>query len=173
MVRYGDANICAACKPLFFQKLKEGAETTGTLRYAGFWVRFVAKFIDNTIIGIMGMLFYAAAFFMFFLDDKMMMTPAKMMAFSLVYLLQIAFSIAYATFFVGKYGATPGKMALNLKVVNPDGGEVGYAKAFGRFFAEIISGIILAIGYIMAAFDDEKRALHDRICSTRVIRKSA
>jgi uncharacterized RDD family membrane protein YckC len=31
--------------------------------------------------------------------------------------------------------------------------------------------MIFAIGYIMAAFDDEKRALHDRICSTRVIRK--
>ncbi|HET6371045.1 MAG TPA: RDD family protein, partial [Nitrospiria bacterium] len=43
--------------------------------------------------------------------------------------------------------------------------------ACGRYFAEILSGIILCIGYIMAAFDDEKRALHDRICGTRVIKK--
>jgi uncharacterized RDD family membrane protein YckC len=28
----------------------------------------------------------------------------------------------------------------------------------------------LFIGYLMAAFDDQKRALHDRICDTRVVR---
>jgi uncharacterized RDD family membrane protein YckC len=39
----------------------------------------------------------------------------------------------------------------------------------GRHFAKILSGIILYIGYLMAFWDDEKRALHDRICSTRVI----
>jgi uncharacterized RDD family membrane protein YckC len=35
----------------------------------------------------------------------------------------------------------------------------------------IVSGIILLIGYIMAGFDEEKRALHDRVCDTRVIYK--
>ena len=39
------------------------------------------------------------------------------------------------------------------------------------FFAEMLSGMILGIGYLMAAFDDEKRALHDRICDTRVVRR--
>jgi uncharacterized RDD family membrane protein YckC len=173
LIQYGDSNICAACKPLFFQKLKEGAGTAGVFRYAGFWVRFVAKFIDNIIMGIVGMLLYGAAVMLFFLDDNILMTPARMMVFMLVYVLQISFNIAYVTFFIGKYGATPGKMALSLSVVNPDGSKVSYMKAFGRFFAEMVSGIILAIGYIMAAFDDEKRALHDRICGTRVIKKSA
>jgi uncharacterized RDD family membrane protein YckC len=173
LIQYGDSNICAACKPLFFQKLKEGAATTGVLRYAGFWVRFVAKFIDIIILWIVGLLIYYAAFMLFFLDDNFLFTPARMMVFMLVYVLQISFNIAYATFFIGKHGATPGKMALSLSVVNPDGSKVSYLKAFGRFFAEMVSGIILAIGYIMAAFDDEKRALHDRICSTRVIKKSA
>ena len=35
----------------------------------------------------------------------------------------------------------------------------------------IVSGIILLIGYIMVGFDNEKRALHDRVCGTRVIYK--
>ena len=30
--------------------------------------------------------------------------------------------------------------------------------------------MILMIGYIMAGFDSEKRALHDMICDTRVIK---
>ena len=40
-----------------------------------------------------------------------------------------------------------------------------------RFLAEIVSALIFYIGYIMIAFDDQKRALHDRLCNTRVIRK--
>ena len=61
-------------------------------------------------------------------------------------------------------------MALNLRVVTPEGGDIGYLRALGRHVAEWISGFILLIGYIMAAFDAEKRTLHDRICNTRVIR---
>ena len=72
---------------------------------------------------------------------------------------------------MGRFGATPGKMACGLKVVMADGGKVTYLRALGRAFSEILSGIILYIGYIMAGFDDEKRALHDRICDTRVIKK--
>ena len=61
-------------------------------------------------------------------------------------------------------------MAFGLKVVLPDGGRVTYWRAFGRHFAEMVSAFTLAIGYIMAGFDSQKRSLHDRICSTRVIK---
>ena len=76
----------------------------------------------------------------------------------------------YYIFFHGKFGATPGKMACGLKVVRADGSKLTYGRAMGRFFGDILSGIILGIGYLMIAFDDEKRALHDRICDTRVIK---
>ena len=69
-------------------------------------------------------------------------------------------------------GKTPGKMALDLKVVRPDGGPISLGRAVGRYFAKIVSGIILMIGYIMAGFDSEKRALHDMMCDTRVIKVS-
>jgi uncharacterized RDD family membrane protein YckC len=81
--------------------------------------------------------------------------------------------LAYGAFFVGQYGATPGKLALGLKVVDVDGCKVGYIKALGRCLSEIVSAIPFAFGYIIAAFDTEKRTLHDRICGTRVIVKSA
>ena len=71
---------------------------------------------------------------------------------------------------MGKYGATPGKMACRLKVIRPDGGTISYMLSFGRAFAELISYMTLYIGYIMAAFDNEKRALHDHICDTRVVK---
>ena len=44
-------------------------------------------------------------------------------------------------------------------------------KAIGRYFAEILSGMICYIGYFMALFDEERRTLHDRLCGTLVVRK--
>ena len=77
----------------------------------------------------------------------------------------------YDTVLVGKYGATLGKLACGLRVVMPDGGKVTYMRAFGRYWGEVVTGLTIGIGYIIAAFDDEKRALHDRICNTRVVKK--
>jgi uncharacterized RDD family membrane protein YckC len=62
-------------------------------------------------------------------------------------------------------------MACKIRVVTADGGKVSYMRALGRHFAKILSYMICLAGYIMAFFDDEKRALHDRICNTRVVLK--
>jgi uncharacterized RDD family membrane protein YckC len=88
----------------------------------------------------------------------------------LLRLLGYPIAIAYETYFVGRYGATLGKMACGLKVVRSEGQNVSYGRAFGRYWACLLSSMTLTIGYIMAAFDSQKRALHDRICDTRVIR---
>jgi len=84
----------------------------------------------------------------------------------------MAVGATYESVFVGRLGATPGKMALGLKVVRPDGGPISLGRAVVRYFAKVVSGIILMIGYIMAGFDSQKHALHDMICDTRVIRVS-
>ncbi len=86
-------------------------------------------------------------------------------------LLQLLLPLIYDVFFIGKYGATLGKMALKIKVVTADGAPVSYLRAFARYFAKVVSALPCMIGYLMAAFDEERRALHDRICNTRVILK--
>ena len=86
------------------------------------------------------------------------------------YLLAFGFGIAYEVYFLGKSGATPGKKVCNIRVVMADGGPLSYGRATGRYFAQMLSGMTLGIGYIIAAFDAEKRSLHDHICSTRVVR---
>ena len=73
--------------------------------------------------------------------------------------------------FIGRYGATLGKMALGLRVVTSEGAPVTYARALGRYFAKLLSAFLCGIGYLLAAFDEQKRALHDRICDTRVVRR--
>ena len=62
-------------------------------------------------------------------------------------------------------------MLLRIQVVRTDGATLGYGKAFYReVIGKFLSGIIFAIGYLMAAFDDQKQALHDRMARTYVIK---
>ncbi len=41
----------------------------------------------------------------------------------------------------------------------------------GRYFANTLSGMTLGVGYVLIVFDDQKRALHDYICDTRIVYK--
>ena len=52
MIAYGDAWICARCKPVYFQRIREGADLPGAIAYGGFWIRFGAKFVDGLIVGV-------------------------------------------------------------------------------------------------------------------------
>jgi uncharacterized RDD family membrane protein YckC len=169
MIRFNDARVCAGCKPVFVQKIKEGVSVGGALNYAGFWIRFGAIAIDGFILWIINLiLFIPLGIFMPTSNENPFATLSFM---PLLMLLQYAIPAAYDTWFVGKYGATPGKMACKIKVVVADGTPVTYSRALGRHFAKWLSSIIMGIGFIMAAFDDERRTLHDRICETRVVRK--
>jgi uncharacterized RDD family membrane protein YckC len=61
-------------------------------------------------------------------------------------------------------------MALGLKVTDLTGRRISFARASGRHFAKIISGMTLYVGYIMAGFTDRHQALHDIIAGTVVER---
>ncbi len=63
---------------------------------------------------------------------------------------------------------TVGKRILNLKVTDQAGNRISFARATGRHFAKYYLSTILFIGFIMAAFTDRKRALHDIIAGTLV-----
>jgi uncharacterized RDD family membrane protein YckC len=172
MIRHGNAYICAGCKPVFMQKLAEGAEiATGEMCYAGFWRRFGAVFLDGIILLVPnGLIQFVAA--PAIAGAAIQNNPIRAGLLSLgLFALQMAINLSYEVLLIGRYGATLGKTAARIKVVTADGGGVSYARALGRYFAKILSSVILLIGYIIAAFDTEKRALHDRLCNTRVILK--
>jgi uncharacterized RDD family membrane protein YckC len=168
IIRFQDSLICAGCKPVFIQKIKEGMPVAGAMAYAGFWIRFAAVTIDSFILWIFNLFIFIPVGI---LMPKSSENPFVVLSFMpVIMLMQYAVPAVYDTWFVGKYGASPGKMACKLKVVVEDGGRVSYLRAFGRHFAKWLSAMILLIGFIMAAFDDQKRTLHDRICETRVVR---
>ena len=67
--------------------------------------------------------------------------------------------------------ATVGKMATGIVVTDMTGKKISFAKATGRHFAKIISGVILLIGFIMIAFTQKKQGLHDIIADCLVVKK--
>ncbi|MBN2374267.1 RDD family protein [bacterium] len=161
--------VCATCKPFFLKKIQEGDTSVAGFVYKGFWARLIADWFDGFILGI---IFQAINLFITVPTAKSTSDPFHFLSvFSVSFSLFFSINIAFYVFFNGRYGATPGKMLIKAKIVNTDGTPISYTKALGRFFAEILSAFTFGIGYIMAAFDSEKRALHDRICETRVIKK--
>ena len=172
--------VCATCKDVMMQRLREGAVPGGLAfqgrQFAGFWLRFVAVLIDGIILGVVGAIinipFQLMMAGMGTMTDPMAIFGSFMGIFSIMMVLNMAIAMVYEAWFVVNKGATPGKLVLSLEVIRADGTRPGWGLAIGRYFAKILSSWpTIWIGYIMAGIDDEKRGLHDRICDTRVVRK--
>jgi len=163
--------VCASCKPAVLQRIREGLSPMANARpYAGFWIRLVARMIDNTITSIAGYVFQIPLLVVVARMDKKEPELGLMAAaMGLAVVMSLATAGAYEAWFLVKKGATPGKMILGLKVIKARGGGIGWGLGVGRFFAYMLSAFTMYIGYIMAGWDEEKRALHDRICDTRVV----
>ena len=70
-------------------------------------------------------------------------------------------------------GQTYGKRALGIRVVNEEGGSIGYGRAFGRYGIIFLLGILvvpLLIDYLWPLWDDRSQALHDKGVRSFVVR---
>src|SRR5262245_10231789 len=177
LASFGQMKVCPACKNNYAQKLREGVVSPVAMRYTGFWLRVVATIIDSIIVNLVAGIAQFALLGSFASFEALSpdVRPEAIWAalagrVGLAVAIGTAIHACYEAFFVAQLGATPGKLALGLKVVRPDGGPLSLGRAFGRYFAKILSGMILGIGYLMVAFDSQKRGLHDLICDTRVIK---
>lgn len=167
MMQYENSYICPTCKPKFVQKLKEGDNLgLGSYVYAGFWRRFVAIFIDGLIFTAIGAVFggaIGAAGLQSNNPGLIILTGLANVLFSFIA------PMIYEIYLIRTKGATLGKMAMGIKVISTNNQQISLGQSIGRYFAKMLSGIILCIGYLMVLFNDEKKALHDGICETRVV----
>jgi len=137
---------------------------------AGFWIRLVAALIDAFLVfwlqfGL-GLLLVLAG-----LSSSGHEGGNAAPLTMLVELFTWVVGIAYYVVFTGHGGQTPGKMAVRVRVIRRDGRSVSYGRAFLREVpGKFISAVILGIGYLMIAFDEQKQGLHDRMADTYVIK---
>jgi len=131
--------------------------------YGGFWIRLVAYIIDAVVLSVATAIVAAL-----FGISLMTADPEHYPTLNLA-----SFVIGWFYFALmesSERGATLGKMAMGLRVVTSDGQRLTFMNATGRYFAKIVSALILGIGFLMIAFTDKKRGLHDMIASTLVIK---
>jgi len=138
------------------------------VKYAGFWIRWVAVFIDGIVVTVVAIPIMIAFYFLsggtFSGKDADMPVGFNFLGYII--------SWSYYIFMTDKYQATFGKKAMGIIVVAEDLSKLPLGKIILReTIGKIVSGIILGIGYLMAAFTNRKRALHDIISGTVVIYK--
>jgi uncharacterized RDD family membrane protein YckC len=127
--------------------------------YVGFWKRVLASLIDSLVMLIPYIIMEAT------------FSDAWLMSY-LAALIQILFRWAYTAGLQSSYWqATVGKKVLGIIVVDEYGDRLTLKRATGRFFAEILSALLLCIGYMMVGWTKHKQGLHDKIAKTFVIKK--
>lgn len=177
--------VCADCKPAFLSRvMASGSARTSAMSYGGFWIRFGARFIDGSIfalpmivllIVLLPRLIQARGQAPF--DPSSMYTSFGFLTYFVVIFLVGA---CYEILMLKYRSGTLGKMACGLKVVRSNGTSLSWGVCFGRFFMwnvvtsgiPYLNSVLMLVSGIMLGVDDEKRALHDRVCDTRVIHKT-
>jgi len=140
--------------------------------YGGFWIRVVAYIIDAIILNVgFGIIARILGIDLFAVDPARMDAAEAMSQLgSFQGIVLVGAWLYFALMESSPRGATVGKMALGLRVVDEQGQRISFLRATGRFFAKFISGLILMIGYLMVAFTDRKRGLHDIMAGTLVVK---
>lgn len=137
---------------------------------AGFWMRCAAAAVDAIILtgGVTVILFATGIPWRFFIG--LWHFPSGPMFVSS--LLSIALGWLYFGLFESStMRATPGKLALNVGVVDLYGRRISFPQASTRYFAKGLSLLTLGAGFAMAGFTQHKQALHDRMAGCLVIRR--
>ena len=131
------------------------------LPYAGFWRRVGGYFIDYLLQSMVYGLVVAGAIS----TNPRGVNPS----FFLLYF--VAAWLYSALMESSPLQATVGKLAVGIKVTDLAGDRIGFGQATGRFFAHIITGFTLGIGYLMNVFTARRQTLHDMIAGTLVVKK--
>jgi len=150
--------------------------------YAGFWLRFVAIIIDFILLYLVRRLIFlpfgigAGMNMHGMLHGRHPQDIGELMSFLRLFIrVAIISSVIQWLYFSllesSVWQATVGKKLLGLTVTDLEGRRIGFGRATGRYFAKILSALILFIGYMMAGFTEKKQALHDMIAGTLVLRK--
>ncbi|MGZ8562794.1 MAG: RDD family protein [Candidatus Limnocylindria bacterium] len=133
--------------------------------YAGFWVRFLAFFLDGIVLGVL------SAALLPFSGPQFTMTGSTFTVHATANALGTLVGLVYFIGFWAWRGQTVGMMPFNMQVVGvADGKKIDVVRGLLRYVGVIISIIPLFLGLIWAAFDPRKQGWHDKMAQTVVIR---
>lgn len=124
----------------------------------GFWIRAVAYVIDYVV----SVAIAVAVIAIIMMVDYALVNGPVILLISFILYRAIGWSV---------WSTTVGKRIFNLYVVKADGSKVGFWLALARCLCYFVSGLPLAVGFLIVAFRKDKRGLHDLMCDTIVVRR--
>lgn len=137
----------------------------GAGAYAGFWRRVGAYLIDSLVL----ILVYLAILVPLFVTGTLDVKSVDQHELP-IDLVSLVFGWLYfALQESSAHQATLGKRFFGMQVTDVAGNRLTFGRATGRYFAKILSTIVLLIGFLMVAFTQRKQGLHDMVASTLVV----
>lgn len=132
--------------------------------FAGFWRRVLATFLDTIVMSIVALPLLLYFYPHYFNSDALIQGPMDV-------LLTWIGPALYAIIFWNKKGATPGKMIMQIQIVNYQTlQQPSIGSLVGRYFSYYVSALTFGLGFLWIAWDKEKRGFHDKLSGTAVIK---
>lgn len=126
-----------------------------TYKKASFLERFIALIIDGLILLIIFLLLYITL-------------QRQIVGLNI---LAALISAIYSLFFIWKKGATPGKMAMKIKVISASFQRLTLWQAILREgIGKFLSELFFNLGYFWVLIDKNSQAWHDKIANTFVLK---
>lgn len=112
-------------------------DATPQMKYAGFWKRFCASFIDLIILAPLAVvsIWFGGMHRLYYVYSVL---PSML------------FTLWFSVYLVKRYGGTPGKLLLGIHITRVDGSRVGWREAFLRESVDFVTGQIMAFGLAYA-----------------------
>ncbi len=145
----------------------EAAPSAGEVEYAGFWKRLAAAAIDFAVLLLIG---FCLAIIVPILIGPIVGLPDDIYIVGSVILFWLIAPWLYYSFFErsSKQG-TPGKTTMEIMVTDTEGGRISFGRATKRYWAKVISVLMLLAGFIMIGFTARRQGLHDIIAQCLVV----
>lgn len=133
--------------------------------YAGFWIRVGASIIDTILVMIVTWPILIGIYGDDYYNSETIVKGSWDVLLSYVFP-----AVAVILFWIYR-SATPGKMLLNIKIIDDKtGSTLTKGQSVGRYFGYFVSMIPFFLGMIWVAFDKKKQGWHDKLAGTVCVR---
>jgi len=148
--------------------------TQENVKYAGFWIRFIAFIIDSIAATL---LITPVIYFLVGetrIEDYNLQDPEQLTELISHLSIQLSvetviFGIIFITFWIVK-SATPGKLLMRCSIVDARSlGKASNSQNVIRYIGYFVSMFVFFLGFLWIAFDKRKQGWHDKIAGTVVI----
>jgi uncharacterized RDD family membrane protein YckC len=147
---------------------------------AGFWRRFWGHLLDHFLLGVVMtpvilliMMPLMATSSIGWADSDLPEEVAGALAGAVLTVVFMTVTVNWLYFAIlhsSSRQATIGQWALGIRITDLDARRISFARASGRYFASMLTGLTFGIGYLIMLLTARRQTLHDLIAGTVVVR---